>query len=105
MGAGTLGDLREEISEAQAEATITAGWEGGIRFYDTAPFYGHGKSEHRVGHVLRTLPRDEFVLSTKVGRVYSRPPAPEAYEPCGWKAGLPFNFRVDYSRDGVLRSY
>lgn len=105
MGSGTLGDLREEISEAQAEATITAGWEGGIRFYDTAPFYGHGKSEHRLGHVLRTLPRDEFVLSTKVGRVYYRPSSPEAFQPCGWKAGLPFNFRANYSRDGVLRSY
>jgi D-threo-aldose 1-dehydrogenase len=105
MGSGTLGDLREQISESQADATIQAGWDGGIRFYDTAPFYGHGKSEHRLGHVLRTLPRDEFILSTKIGRVYSRPPSPEAYEPYGWKAGLPFNFRVDYSRDGVLRSY
>ena len=105
MGTGTLGDLRELISESQADATVTAGRDGGIRFYDTAPFYGHGKSEHRVGHVLRTLPRDEFVLSTKIGRIYSRPPTPEAYEPYGWKAALPFNFRVDYSRDGVLRSY
>jgi D-threo-aldose 1-dehydrogenase len=105
MGTGTLGDLREAISEAQADATITAGWDGGIRFYDTAPFYGHGKAEHRLGHVLRTLPREAFVLSTKIGRIYSRPPSPEAYEPYGWKAGLPFNFRVDYSRDGVLRSY
>ena len=105
MGGGTLGDLREELTEAQAEDTIRAGWEGGIRFYDTAPFYGHGKSEHRLGHVLRTLPREEFVLSTKIGRVYSRPPSPEAYEPYGWYAGLPFNFRADYTRGGVFRSY
>lgn len=105
MGSGTLGDLHEQIPESQADATIAAAWAGGIRFYDTAPFYGHGKSEHRIGHVLRTLPRDEFVLSTKIGRIYFRPSSPEAYEPGSWKAGLPFNFRVDYSRGGVLRSY
>jgi D-threo-aldose 1-dehydrogenase len=105
FGGGTLGDLRERITEAQAEATIRTAWDGGVRFYDTAPFYGNTKSEHRVGHALRNLPRDEFVLSTKVGRVYYKPKSPEQYEPYGWHAGLPFNFRCDYSRDGVMRSY
>jgi D-threo-aldose 1-dehydrogenase len=105
FGGGTLGDLRERISEEQASATIRTAWDGGVRYYDTAPFYGNTKSEHRLGHVLRNLPREEFVLSTKVGRVYYRPKSPELYEPYNWYAGLPFNFRCDYSRDGVMRSY
>ena len=105
FGGGTLGDLREVTSEAQADATVAAAWEGGIRFYDTAPFYGHGKSEHRVGRNLWDKPRDEFVLSTKVGRVYFRPDQARPYEPTMWAAGLPFNFRYDYTRAGVLRSY
>jgi D-threo-aldose 1-dehydrogenase len=105
FGSGTLGDLWEVIAEAQADATLAAAWDAGIRYFDTAPFYGHGKSEHRVGRMLRTRPRDEFVLSTKVGRVYSRPETPGQYEPGLWAGGLPFNFRVDYTRDGVRRSY
>lgn len=105
MGGATLGDLREVLSEAQADATLAAAWEAGVRYFDTAPFYGHGKSEHRLGHVLRTLPREEFVLSTKVGRVYRRPDARRPYEPLGWAAGLPFNFDADYTRAGVVRSY
>jgi D-threo-aldose 1-dehydrogenase len=105
MGGGTLGDLHEVIPEAQADATLAAAWDGGIRYFDTAPFYGHGKSEHRVGRFLRTRARDAFVLSSKVGRVYFRPPSPDQYQPGLWAGGLPFNFRVDYTRDGVLRSY
>src|SRR4051812_43740435 len=104
-GGGTLGDLWEVIPESQADATIAAAWDAGIRYFDTAPFYGHGKSEHRVGRGLRTRPRDAFALSTKVGRVYSRPESPDRYEPGLWAGGLPFNFRVDYTRAGILRSY
>jgi len=105
LGTGTLGDLRETISESQSDATVETAWEAGLRFYDTAPFYGNTKSEHRLGRVLRTKPREEFVLTSKIGRVYYRPERPELYEPYGWAAGLPFNFRVDFTRDGVLRSY
>ena len=105
MGGGTLGDMRVTISEAQSDATVAAAWEAGIRFFDTAPFYGHTKSEHRLGRVLRTYPRDEYVLTTKVGRVYFRPGSPEEYRPGGWSGGLPFNYRFDYTRAGLLRSY
>lgn len=104
-GGGTLGDLWEVIPETQADATLAAAWDAGIRYFDTAPFYGHGKSEHRVGRSLRARPRDAFVLSTKVGRVYYRPESPDRYEPGLWAGGLPFNFRVDYTRVGLLRSY
>src|SRR5437879_12936543 len=98
FGGGALGDLWEVTPEAQADATVAAAWEGGIRYFDTAPFYGHGKSEHRVGRTLRTRPRDAFVLSTKVGRVYFRPETLDRYEPGLWAGGLPFNSRADYTR-------
>ncbi|MCC2669314.1 MAG: aldo/keto reductase [Armatimonadetes bacterium] len=105
LGTGTLGNLREIVSEAQSDATIETAWDAGLRFYDTAPFYGTTRSEHRLGRVLQTKPRDEYVLTTKIGRVYHRPERPELYEPCGWAGGLPFNCRADYTREGVLRSY
>ena len=105
MGGGTLGDMRVTIPEAQSDAAVTAAWDAGIRFFDTAPFYGHTKSEHRLGRILRTRPRAEYVLTTKVGRVYHRPASPEEYRPGGWSGGLPFNYCFDYTREGVLRSY
>jgi D-threo-aldose 1-dehydrogenase len=105
LGGGTLGDLWEVIPEAQSDATLQAAWDGGIRFFDTAPFYGHTKSEHRLGRFLRTMPRDEFVLSTKIGRIYHRPETDAQYEPGLWAGGLRFNYRVDYTRAGVRRSY
>lgn len=105
FGAGTLGDRREAISEAQADATLEAAWESGIRFYDTSPWYGLGKSELRVGRILSQKPRDAYALSTKVGRVLIRPPMSRDSPESPWRGGLPFEWRVDYSRDGVLRSF
>jgi D-threo-aldose 1-dehydrogenase len=66
-----LGNMFGAIAEDQAEATLEAAWECGIRYFDTAPHYGAGLSEQRFGHALRRRPRDSFVLSTKVGRVLS----------------------------------
>ena len=66
LGAAPLGELFEIIPEDRAQAILNTAWDGGIRYYDTAPWYGHGQSEHRVGHMLRQKPRDSFVLSTKV---------------------------------------
>lgn len=104
-GAATLGDMRAPTPEAQAQETLAAAWEGGVRYFDTAPFYGYGKSEHRLGHFLRQQPRSEFRVSTKVGRVYRRPADPGAFPRGNWVGGLPFDVHIDYSRDGVLRSY
>ena len=70
LGGGTLGDPDEIISEAQAEATLEAAYDEGVRLFDTAPWYGNTKSEHRMGHHLRQRPRRDFRLTTKVGRVY-----------------------------------
>jgi D-threo-aldose 1-dehydrogenase len=105
FGGGTLGDPVEVIDEAQADLTVEAAYAAGIGHFDTSPWYGNGKSEHRLGRVLRTKPRDSFVLSTKVGRVYFRPRDPMTFSQSRWAGGLPFDLRFDYTRAGVLRSY
>jgi D-threo-aldose 1-dehydrogenase len=105
MGGASLGDMHAVIHEAQAEATIEAAHEAGVGYFDTSPWYGNTKSELRLGHVLRTKPRDSFVLSTKVGRVHVRPADPASYRHPAWTGGLPFEPHFDYSRDGILKSY
>jgi D-threo-aldose 1-dehydrogenase len=109
LGFGTagIGDLAEKLAEDQAQDILAAAWDGGIRYYDTSPFYGHGKSEHRLGHFLRQQPRSEFVVSTKVGRVFRSAgrgqQAPS--KPTSFVGALPFDFYFDYSYDGIMRSY
>ena len=105
MGGASLGDMRESLPETQATATIEAAHASGVGYFDTSPWYGNGKSELRFGHVLRTKPRDSFVISTKVGRVHARPSNPDTYKHPGWAGGLPFEPHFDYTRDGVLKSY
>jgi len=109
FGCGTLGDPDEVISDEQAQGALAAGWDAGIRYFDTAPWYGNTKSEHRAGQFLRNQPRDEFVLSTKVGRIYSRPSEPARFKETEyasrWAGGLPFVLRFDYSANGLRRSY
>ena len=103
FGGAPLGDLYEEIPEERALSVVEAAYSSGIRLYDTSPLYGHGLSEHRLGHVLRGKPRSEFVLSTKVGR-WLRPEVPERIERGLYKGGLNFMPVLDYSYDGVMRS-
>jgi D-threo-aldose 1-dehydrogenase len=103
FGGAPLGNMFEEVSDATADATLIAAWDEGIRYFDTAPHYGSGISEHRFGHALRSYPRDQFVLSTKVGRLL----VPD--EVNGGKlgifvSGLPFRGVYDYSADGARRS-
>ncbi len=105
FGAAHLGELYAKLSDADARATIEAAWDGRVRYFDTAPWYGHGLSEQRLGEVLRSKPRDEFKLSTKVGRVYAKPANMEQYSTAPWAGGLPLEPRFDYSYDGVMRSY
>ncbi len=104
FGGAPLGELFERVTARQATETLEAAWESGIRYYDTAPFYGHGKSEHRTGHFLQDLPRTEFVLSTKVGRVL-RPAKGDDFTSEFWAHPLPFDFYYDYSYDGIMRSF
>ncbi|MGV9599728.1 aldo/keto reductase, partial [Streptosporangium sandarakinum] len=69
FGTAPLGNMFRAIPDEEALATVEAAWDQGIRYYDTAPFYGAGLAEARLGQVLSTKPRDSYVLSTKVGRV------------------------------------
>jgi len=105
FGGATLGDIRERIDESRAETTIEVGYGAGIGYFDTAPWYGVGKSERRYGTVLGQKPRDSFVLSTKIGRVLERPADPTTFKQERWQYGLPHVVRFDYTYDGVMRSY
>ncbi len=105
FGAAHIGELYGKVSEEDSRATLAAAWDLGIRYYDTAPWYGRGLSEHRLGGFLRTLPRDEFAVTTKVGRTLHRPASPATFDRSPWTGGLNFEVRFDYSRDGVMRSY
>lgn len=87
--------------EAESDALLAHAWSRGFRYFDTAPFYGHGLSEHRFGAALRQSPRDAFLLSTKVGRML-RPNANANAKPSA--AALPFDVVYDYGHDGVMRS-
>ena len=103
LGGAPLGNLFAPVAEADAEAAIEAAWDAGIRFYDTAPFYGFGLSEHRFGRVLRRKPRAEFALCTKVGRLLD-PDDAAPREQGVFVGGLSFRARFDYSADATLRS-
>ncbi|MBM3717456.1 MAG: aldo/keto reductase [Actinobacteria bacterium] len=103
LGCAPLGNLYRAIDDESAAAVVDAAWEAGIRFFDTAPLYGNGLSERRVGAALARRPRDEFMLCTKVGRLLREPAA--GAELTTIFADAP---RLDpahaYSRDSVLRS-
>jgi D-threo-aldose 1-dehydrogenase len=103
FGAGPLGGFYGVISRSTAAATVEAAWRAGLRTFDTAPLYGYGRSELRLGHVLREMPRDEYVLCTKVGR-YFVPLRPDEDTKDLRPGGLPFRPVLDYSYDGALRS-
>ena len=68
FGGATLGGVGDRVSETEAHDVVRSAFAGGIRYFDTAPLYGHGLSEKRLGRALSSLPRDDFVLSSKVGR-------------------------------------
>jgi D-threo-aldose 1-dehydrogenase len=103
LGGAALGNLFNAISDDDAHAVITGAIADGCRTFDTAPHYGNGLSEQRFGRALRQLPRDDFVLSSKVGRVL----VPDAAAPRaqhGYVEVLPFAQHWDYSAAGVRRS-
>jgi D-threo-aldose 1-dehydrogenase len=101
FGGAPLGNLFAALSEADAASAVGSAFAAGIRLFDTAPLYGHGLSEHRIGAALRHCRRDDFVLATKVGRLL-RPDASAAGGQ--YRDILPFAAHFDYSYDGVLRS-
>jgi len=102
FGTAPLGNLYRAISDAEADAILAAAWEGGVRYFDTAPLYGLGLSETRLNRFLRDKPRDGYVLSSKVGRLLRV--APE-HEGQGKWFDVPSRVGVyDYTHDGVMRS-
>jgi D-threo-aldose 1-dehydrogenase len=104
LGTAPLGGLYQPVSDADADATMTQAWDDGIRFFDTAPQYGNGLSERRLGAFLKTKPRDAYVLATKVGRLL-RVPAQPGGEDAYYKGTPPERPVFDFSYDGVLRSF
>ncbi|HQT75916.1 MAG: pyridoxal 4-dehydrogenase [Rhodospirillales bacterium 20-64-7] len=103
LGTATMGGSRIKITRQEGEAIVTAAWDAGVRYFDTAPFYGVGAAEHRVGDALREHNRDDWVLSTKVGRLL-RPKTSDAPSSDGRMSPLPFEVVYDYSYDGIMRS-
>lgn len=102
MGGTQVGNIFAPISDAQAQATLSAAWDGGVRHFDTSPFYGHGLSEHRLGTFLRGKPRDEYLVSTKVGRVFRA--SRELLKPDFWAEKLNFSYEYAYTAEGARRS-
>jgi D-threo-aldose 1-dehydrogenase len=108
LGTAPLGSLYAAVDESAARAALDGAWSAGIRYFDTAPFYGHGLAEHRVGAALRTRPRAGWTLSTKVGRLLKPAvdgrPAVAAARGADWVQPLPFEPVFDYSASGIRRS-
>lgn len=103
LGGASLGDLFCKIPSADALETVTRAHELGVTYFDTAPWYGIGLSEARVGLALSSLPRGSFTLSTKVGR-YLRPHANEdTWDSIGWAGGQQNGVEFAYGYDDVMR--
>ena len=103
LGSAPLGGLFTSVSDADAHATIERAWSAGVRFFDTAPLYGFGLAERRLGAFLRQQKRESYTISTKVGRLL-RVPEGAAAEDEHYK-GTPRERPVfDFSYDGVMRS-
>ncbi|WP_394614220.1 aldo/keto reductase [Lentzea sp. JNUCC 0626] len=103
FGAAPIGNLYRETSDADAFGAVEAAWASGVRYFDTAPHYGLGLSERRLGAVLADKPREEFVISTKVGRVLE-PSDGVGLDDEGFAVPRTFRRVRDYSADGVKRS-
>lgn len=103
LGGAPLGNLFAAVSDDDARALLDAAWGSGCRSFDTAPHYGHGLSERRLGDALRSHPRDGFVLSSKVGRLLT-PDAGAPRDQHGYVDILPFRQAWDFSAGGTRRS-
>ncbi|KAB0268136.1 aldo/keto reductase [Microvirga brassicacearum] len=103
LGGAAIGGLYRAVPRLNAEETFRAAWDAGIRYFDTAPFYGFGLSERRMGDFLRDHPRDSYVLSTKVGRLLRAVPEDQVPD-YSYVEPLPFAVDYDYSYDGIMRS-
>ncbi|MEO8400722.1 MAG: aldo/keto reductase [Gammaproteobacteria bacterium] len=103
FGGAAVGNLYRPTSNEEAYAAIRAAWQGGVRYFDTAPSYGYGLSERRIGDALREYPRESYVISTKVGRLLIPDGNPKKLDQ--FPGSLPFRVEYDYSYDGIMRSF
>jgi D-threo-aldose 1-dehydrogenase len=104
FGGSVIGNLYRETSEDDARSALDSAWDGGIRYFDTAPHYGLGLSERRLGAALRDRPRHEYVVSSKVGRLLVPNPSPAGQDTEGFAVPDDLRRQRDFSRDGVHRS-
>jgi D-threo-aldose 1-dehydrogenase len=104
FGGASIGNLYTETSDADAAAAVAQAWQSGIRYFDTAPHYGLGLSERRLGAALAAYPRDELIISTKVGRLIVPNETPTEFDPDVFAVPGTLRRQWDFSRDGVLRS-
>lgn len=104
FGVAPLANLGHEVDDAVARETLEAAWATGVRYYDTAPHYGLGLGERRLGEFLATKPREEFILSTKVGRLLVENPRGPQRDSGGFAVQSSLIRRFDYSAAGVRQS-
>jgi D-threo-aldose 1-dehydrogenase len=106
FGAAPIGNLYKEVPDDQAAQTVASAWDVGVRYFDTAPHYGIGLAERRLGGALRGKPRDEYVVSTKVGRLLVPNPGGETSTDIdnGFAVPATLKRQWDFSADGVRRS-
>ncbi|MFN8007291.1 MAG: aldo/keto reductase [Terriglobia bacterium] len=105
LGCASLGDLYGDISDEQASAVVHQAFQLGLNLFDTAPLYGYGKSERRLGKALAELPRDQYVLSTKVGRLLVPEAEGDHSQDVYWKNPPPVRPKFLFTYDGVMRSF
>ncbi|MGH6893938.1 MAG: aldo/keto reductase [Dongiaceae bacterium] len=103
FGGAPLGNLFAIVTEPDAQASLATAWDNGCRYFDTSPYYGYGLSERRVGDALREKPRDQYVLSTKVGRLIT-PGLHTRGSGTAFETPMPFGAKFDYGYDATMRS-
>lgn len=104
FGTAPIGNIFRPVDDRTSEDMISTAWDAGVRFYDTAPMYGHGLAELRTGHSLRWRERDDFVLSSKVGRIL-KPKRRSQIDFAPWNNAAANEMIFDYSYDGTMRSF
>ncbi len=102
LGGVALGNGFAPTTDVEAEGAMQTAWDAGVRYFDTSPFYGYGLSERRMGRFLHNHSPDDYVLSTKVGRIFKA--TSKELPPSLWKSPSPFSFEYDYTAEGTRRS-
>ncbi len=101
LGGGPLATVFEPLTAGQSHEIMEKAWDAGTRFFDTSPWYGLGLGERRMGHFLDDKDREDFVISTKIGRVLTPTDEPPRTP---WRVSVPFNFEFDFSAEGTRKS-